>query len=332
MSNLRRRREALGLTQGTLASRAGVSRQLVGSVESGRHLPRVDAALALATALGCEVGDLFTSRVEPAVFDARSGREPDEGSIVRLGRVGDRFISAPVRTSVAGFEPGDALVEADGIRHLTNLDPGFVVLGCEPGLVVLEQMLRERGVAAVSVSSSSAGAIDALSAGRAHAAVVHGPVGDLPVPPVPVERYRLTSWQVGLAAPPDAAEEWWLDALHRDVVVIQRERGAGVQRTFESARTAGGPPDGPIVGSHLEAARRSVITGNPSVTIEPAALAVGAAFHPLDTHQAELWVDARWAGSDEVESAMAVIGDVRFARRLTSVGGYDLAGSGSRVA
>ena len=42
--------EPMGMSQVELAARAGVSRQLIGAAEAGRHLPRVDAALASGAA------------------------------------------------------------------------------------------------------------------------------------------------------------------------------------------------------------------------------------------------------------------------------------------
>ena len=87
-------RRARGLSQSELASRAGVSRQLVGAAENGRNLPRVDAALAIAEVLGVDVADLFGA--EPAAVDAVTGLEPPDGSLVRLSRVGDRVVTGAV--------------------------------------------------------------------------------------------------------------------------------------------------------------------------------------------------------------------------------------------
>ena len=61
MSRLRRYRESAGLTQSELANRARVSRQLIGAAESGRNLPRVDAAVAIAAALNMPVEALFAT-------------------------------------------------------------------------------------------------------------------------------------------------------------------------------------------------------------------------------------------------------------------------------
>ncbi len=327
---LRRRREAAGLTQAELAARAGVSRQLVSAVESGRHLPRVDAALALAEALGVGVDVLFGPA--PSPVDVVTGAPPLEGTLVRVGRVGEQTVTAPIRAAGEGWEVADGLIEGGELTVLASTAPGPVAAGCEPGLVVAEGLLRERGRGAVAVAASSATALEALRAGRVHVAVVHAPE---PVPPrdLDVVRFGLARWQVGLAGPADARGAWWRSALAGGVPVVQREPGAGVQQAFERALSpeASDVP-GPRVATHLEAARRAITTGMPAVTIEPAALAFGAGFHALEVHRAEMWVRPEYLADPAVVELLDVIDGRRFRRRLEAVGGYDLADLGVRVA
>lgn len=332
MSVLRQAREGSGMTQADLATRAGMSRQMVGAIEAGRHLPRVDAALSLARALGVEVGTLFPSPTE--AIDAITGKPLQSGSLVRIGWVGDRAVTAPAGTGADGWDVADGATQDGALVAFDRRPPGLVVAGCEPGLAVLERLLRERGMGAVAVSASSTAARSALSAGRLHAAVVHGAPGDrYPVPDNPdVTRVRLASWRVGLAAPIDAPGDWWRKALSGAVPVVQREPGAGVQQAFMGAIESEDQIPGPVVGSHLAAARLSLATGLAAVTIEPAALAVGAGFHPLEVHDAQLWIAGAWIHDRVVTEALATIGERRFTARLVGIGGYDLSQSGSRAA
>ena len=323
-------RERAGLTQAELAARAGVSRQLVGAVEAGRHLPRVDAALALADILGVDVGILFGTT--PIPVDVASGATPPDGQLVRVGHVGALTVTTPARAGSDGWEVADGVIENGRIVGLGRMAPGPVLAGCEPGLALLEALLRERGRGAVAVNASSSTAVEALRSGRVHIGVVHGAA---PRPPedLAVDRFKLSSWRVGLAGPAEAPTDWWQRALTGETPVVQREDGAGVQQAFLRARVPGlDRAEGPRVGTHLEAARRAVLTGLPAVTIEPAAVAVGAAFHPLEVHRAEMWVDARHRGEPPVVEALEVISERRFRRRLEAVGGYDLEGLGERVA
>ena len=52
-------RRGRGLSQRTLAEAAGITRQAVGAIESGRMQPSVGIALALGRALGMTVEELF---------------------------------------------------------------------------------------------------------------------------------------------------------------------------------------------------------------------------------------------------------------------------------
>ncbi|MDJ0923236.1 MAG: helix-turn-helix domain-containing protein [Acidimicrobiia bacterium] len=328
---LREERLRAGFTQAELAARAGVSRQLVGSVETGRHVPRVDAALALAEALGLDVGELFAAEAETK--DIISGLVPAEGEAVRYSRVGDQVVTAPARVGPDGWDVADGLIEDGSVAVAMRPALGFAVAGCEPGLEVLERILREQGVGAVAATASSQAAIAALQAGRLHAAVVHAPdpTSVYKRDDATVARYQLARWRAGLAAAADTGPTWWQDALHGRVAVVQREAGAGVQRAFENATVADLPIPGPRVHSHIAAARRAAISGLPAVTIEPAALAAGIRFHALEDHAVELWVVGERLADAGVAAAMEVLVGTRFRQRLASIGGYDLTDIGKRV-
>ena len=327
-TNLRMLRETTGLTQTALAVRAGVSRQLVGAVEAGRHLPRVDAALALAAALAVNVDDLFVA--DTRAVDIVSGTPPRDGTLVRAALVGERIVTAAARIGPDGWDVADGVVEAGEFSPFDRTRQGPVLAGCEPGLELVERLLREGGIGAVTVGASSASARAALAAGRVHGAVVHG-AGVLPAHEDAV-CVHIARWRVGLAAGKDATPGWSGDALAGRLAVVQREEGAGVQHAFENALEVAGPVAGPRVGSHLEAARRAVLTGLPAVTIEPAALAVGATFHPLEVHQAQLLIAIDWIEEASVAAALDVLASRRFQDRLAAIGGYDLDGCGTRAA
>jgi transcriptional regulator with XRE-family HTH domain len=103
---IRRLRLARGLTQVQLAELADASRQLVGA---DRHLPRVDAAVRLAAALSTSVEELLPPETRTTVGVLA---EPEEGALVRVGRVGDRLVSVPAAGSA------DAQVHDGAVRLL----------------------------------------------------------------------------------------------------------------------------------------------------------------------------------------------------------------------
>jgi putative transcriptional regulator len=59
VNSLKDERARLGLTQGELAERAGVSRKTVNTVENGVFVPSTILALKLAAVLGRRVEDIF---------------------------------------------------------------------------------------------------------------------------------------------------------------------------------------------------------------------------------------------------------------------------------
>lgn len=329
---LRAARDRAGWTQAQLADRAGVSRQLVAAVEAGRNLPRVDAAVGLASALGVGVETLFgPDPTEPAMPVV--GPPPPAGSPVLVGRIGRRLVCAAAGPGEA-WPLADGVARAGGIDLLGDTTPGTVLAGCDPALGLAAELAAARGgPRLVPVAAGTRAALEALTAGRAHAAVVHGPQGRLPAPPAEpvVRRVHLARWRVGLAAPHPAPD--WPAVLAGAGPVVQREPGASAQQAFLQALDAAGgrPPDGPLARGHRDAAAQAAHQGLPAVTIEPAALAAGLAFHPLEVHVAEVWMDRRWLA----EPGLQALGDLLtwpgFHRRLGLVGGYDLSGCGSEL-
>ena len=343
-----RARLAAGLSQEELASRAGISRQALGALERGRHLPRVDAAINLARALGTSVETLVGARstlARDVLFGVLG-----EGQPVRAARVGERVVATPV----PGAGEGEQWGAADGVIRYGTVEPfdrgeldAFVLVGCDPAIGMMAQLGPPSGSGRLlGVSASSAAAHRALVAGRAHAAVVHDRVdaeaadGDPSVPadgPEDEDRpdthtaadpgpaFPLARWRVGIAAPAEAPDRL-AAALRGECRVVQRDAGAGAQAAFERAlrREGATTPAGPLAAGHLDAAMTTRRTGEPSVTIEPVARAVGLAFHPLELHAVTLLI-----GADHLDHAGArvlaeLLGGVRLRRRLLAFEGYEL--------
>ncbi len=333
-SLLRAARRRSGLTQAELANRAGVSRALVSAIESGRHVPSVSAALGLAEALGETVESLFSpTRPSPEVVGV-DGLPLRSGALGRVGRVGEVAVAAPLAARSSLLWPLPEFVADDlGASLLPGASAdGFVVAGCEPALGIAEGLLDGRGPARlVAVPCSTAVALDALTAGRCHAAVVHGRPGDLEPPETPaVERWHLARWRVGLGH--GAHGRASLEELASGDVV-SREPGAASQRAFERAAAGARakPAGGLVAAGHLDAARIGVHSGRPAVTYEPAAVRFGLRFLPLETHSVELWIASAWREHPGAQALLGLLGSAAFRKRVEAVGAYDLAGCGNAV-
>ncbi len=55
---IRKRREALGLSQGELAKKVGVSQPMINQIEWGRKSPTMKLGTRIADALGCTLDDI----------------------------------------------------------------------------------------------------------------------------------------------------------------------------------------------------------------------------------------------------------------------------------
>lgn len=331
-SSLREARAAAGLSQVALAAASGVSRQSVGAIESGLHRPSVDAALALARAVGRSVEDVFGSAQADA--EAVVGPRLQDGRPVLAARVGDRVVYAAAETalSIEGWPQANAVLERGRPRLLPGADlDGFVIVGCDPALGSLAAMLPRSGPRRlIALSGSTTTALDAMRSGQAHGALVHDRSGRLPAPPAGVLRLHLARWRVGVASRGRRARSIG-ELCDRQGPVVQREPGASSQKAFAAAVASHGgePLRGPIASGHVEVARRVAAGAAAGVTIEPAALQFGLAFTGLEEHVAELWVDCRWRAHPAAEAMASTLRSAAFQSRLALIEGYELAGCGA---
>lgn len=335
--SLRDLRLECGLTQEQLAARAGVSRQLVAAVEAGRNTPAVDAALGLANALGTSVEELFAAPV-PVVVPALGGRLRD-GAPLRIGRVGGRLVAAELADhGVAGasWARPDGVAAGGELRLFPGAsEAGVVLAGCDPAFGIAERMLDGLGVRSLlSISAPTGAALRALGAGWLHAAVVHGAEHELPESPVPVKRWHVASWEVGLALAPALGSGSFEAVVGGPAPLAQREPAAASQQAFERACAAAGveaPVPGRVAAGHLDAARVAEILSGAGVTTAAAAHAFGLRFLALEQHVVELWVAERWVGHPGVGALLELLSSSAFADRVSHFGGYDLSRCGVAV-
>jgi DNA-binding XRE family transcriptional regulator len=288
-----RLREERGWSQRELAEKAGVSRHLIGALESGRHTPAVDAALRLAGVLGTTVEALFAPAADEVEAVPVLAGAPSSGPAV-VDRVGATQVYAVVdpATGLDAWASADAVADRGRLRMLHPVEQdAFVVLGCDPAVGLAAAMLRARGHAVVAVHGSSAQAIEALEAGRAHAACVHGPADSLSRPVASAVGWRLGSWQVGLAAPDDHSPVALEDVAAGRMPLVRREASTSSQLSLERALARLGSLDasgGTVAAGHLDAARQAAAGHGAAVTMTAAAAAFALPFTPIEEHQVAL--------------------------------------------
>lgn len=332
-------RDARGWSQAELARRAGVSRQLVSAVEAGRHVPNVTAAIGLARALNVTVEVLFSPACDEDAVDV-FGQSSRAGTPLLTARVGDRLVAVPVVYGVDSAESWGVADAAWGDPALQWLPGGsaaeLLISGCDPIMGMLAGLVDRTGHRVIAVHASTGRSVEALAAGRVHGVLVHARTGDLPEPPVAVRRWRVASWQVGLAAQPGRSAPPSIDELAgRQATVVQRDPGAGTQRALSRAlRAAGAPTDlpGPIGDGHIDVARRLTYGGGAAgVVMEAAAVAFDLGFAPLERHDVELWLAEPWAGLPAATELLNVLNSPALTQRSRLLGGYDATGCGTEL-
>lgn len=330
------RRRALGLTQTELALATRLSRPLISAVETDRHVPSVKAALAIADVLGATVEDVFGAPASPETHVPVLGTAPAGNVPVLAGRVGDLLAYHPLADRGAGgtsWDRADGIYANGRVDLFDDADPsGFVVAGCEPAIGLAAALLPSAGPQRlVAISASSADALEALNAGRTHAAVVHGRPGHLRRGSRPVRKYLLADWQVGLASRVGLPSELEQLASGR-LKAARRDPGAESQRALERALAPYGGAaklKGTPAAGHLDAARRvadgSVDVG---VTMEAAALVYGLVFAPLEHHRVELRIVEEWQDHPGARALLDLFFSGSFRRRIDALGGYDMSQAG----
>ena len=329
---LRRARERARLSQAELADQAGVSRQLIGSAEAGRHAPAVDTALRIAGVLGESVEALFGA--EALAWSTVHGAPLREGELVVVGRVGERLCASPLEDpndGEAGWAAPDGVVEGGEIRLMPGANPNaLVVVGCDPVLGLCERLLSRGGARrVVAVSGSTGSGLDALRADRAHAAVVHGPAGGLPDSPEGVLRVHLARWRVGVGVGGVRPARSLGEILEREIPLVQRDTSASSQQALARAVGDVAPAPAARASGHVDAARRAAIGGCAAVTFEPAAYRHGLHFLPLETHSVELWIGRPWVDHPGANALIDLLGSAVLRDRVGLIGGYDLDDCGS---
>jgi molybdopterin molybdotransferase/putative molybdopterin biosynthesis protein len=350
------------LTQHQLARRAGLSRQALNALETGRSEPSTAAALRLAAALQCRVEDLFWLEDAPELVRAKLAAPGRRGSRVALADVAGSWIAHPLATgNLASLQlPADGVLrervgsteaKVRALRPLAAMRANLLAVGCDPALGLLSARLAERSVRLVWLDAASEPALQALSRGHAHLAGAHlldEASGEFNVPFVralfPGRRMlvvTLAAWEEGFAVARGnpLRIRHAADLARPAVRLVNRAFGAGARRLLDRLLVRAGVPATAIQGyertvrGHLDVAH-AVASGTADVGIVPRAVAraQGLDFVPLSRERFDLVLPFELAEDHRVARTLDTLGSRSFRRELAALGGYDAARSGRVVA
>jgi len=357
-ARLRLARQARGYSQQQLAGMAGVSRQAVSSVEAGHSDPSLRVALALASALGITVEELFgPGEAPPPVTAQPVAPLGPPGARVTLAPMDDSFVALPLagdQGTPAGFAAAGGVVAGRGgeVLPIGPPRPTLVVAGCDPALPLLEIPLArlDPPVGFTWWACGSREALRLAAAGLVHAAGAHlrGAAGEYNTGPARdslrqggAEVLGFAAWREGLALRPEMARQvgGLADVASHGLRLVNREKGAEARRVLdrEAARLGVAPESlagyGTRVTGHLQvAAAIAAGLADTGVASEPAAIAYGLAFLPLAAERFDLVIPAAQAGSREVHALRKVLASPWLLTQLDSLPGYDPSRCGDQVA
>ncbi|MDR5683632.1 MAG: substrate-binding domain-containing protein [Armatimonadota bacterium] len=343
-------RESRGLSQVELARLAGLSRQALSAIESGRYLPNTAVALRLAGAMGCAVEELFATPA-PSTVKVRLA-EDAPAHRVRLGRVRSQLVAWPLWGSSAPVPSDGAVAGRAGRLATVDLFSGSAVAeqtvflgGCDPALRIAAALAESSGsVRAHWIPANSVRALGALRDGLVHVAGTHlHPPGD----PEGVQTIRRTlgrkpavvvsvsRWVEGVMLRPGIRIRGPEDLLQRGVRVVNRDPGSGSRLVLDQWLGGAGVPAESLDGyrrelsSHLavaEAITGGLADAGPGVL--PVALLYGLEFLPLAEQRYDLVIPQDLTDTAPVRILMDVFTGRRFREELKAIGGYDPAPAG----
>ena len=359
-NHIRRERERLGLSQQALADRAGVSRQAIIAIESGKSVPSTVLGLRIARALRSQVEDLFSLRAEAGLAarlaPGRDGAEPPTvgvGARVALGEVDGRWAAHRLPQDASVAADGLVAAEASGrtavvrpLADVAQLRRNVLVAGCAPLLGGLARRVGDAPDArATWLPASSARALELLEAGLIHVAGVHSGEA-LPgednaaltrraLPGTRALLVALTRWRLGLvvSAGNPLRIRSGADLLRPGLRLAQREEGAGAHKLVTALLAAEGVErstlPGPFAAGHAEVAQLVRCgAADVGVAIEGVALAAGLGFVPLVEERFDLVVRADLAGEAPVSRLLETLSDAGFRADAAQLPGYDTASCG----
>ncbi|HTJ26051.1 MAG TPA: substrate-binding domain-containing protein [Candidatus Limnocylindria bacterium] len=338
--SLEARRRERGISQRELALAAGLTRQAIGAIESGRAQPSIAVAFSLARVLDTTVEELFASARE----QAEAGEEPrdDPGatpSRFAAARVGERIVTRALAGELLATEP--AQDEGPGVEST------IFVAGCDTGIGLLAGHLNlaARGYRAIWFSATNRTALADLRTGRAHVAAIHGTDEELRrvLAARGTARHRAIAfaaqdegWLIGRGNPRgfrDAAQ-----VLRASVTIANRPRGSAARALLDAQLRAARrePETVPGYARELDGqldAGRAVSAGfaDAAIGLRSVARLFDLQFLPLRAERVVLVVPETHLAHPGVAALLETLRGEAFRRDLGALGAYDVGSTGEVV-
>jgi putative molybdopterin biosynthesis protein len=365
-------RQKRGISAAQLARTVGVTRQTIYAMEAGSYVPNTAVALRLAQALEVKVEDLFTlPQAEPTGLRSEEvtllpGSEAlNPGQPVQLCRVNKRLVASPPSPVPWYFPVSDAVVVSpptstkapkngrtdvqvfDAVDDFRNR---ILIAGCDPGISVLAHHLQAAGVELVLAHRNSSQSLTLLKEGCVHIAGTHlrdESSGESNLPEIgrmfaknAVAVVTFAVWEEGIvtAAGNPKNIKAIEDLARRDVIIVNREKGAGSRALLDSnlkrlkidSKNVRGYDR--VAAGHLQAAWQ-VQSGQADscIATRAAARVFGLGFVPLVSERYDLAIRRQYLDTPSIQTLLDTLNRSNYRRELESLGGYDTRATGQRL-
>jgi putative molybdopterin biosynthesis protein len=361
-NRLKTLRLATGLSQGQLASMAGVTRQAVYAIEAQQYLPTTAVALRLAAALSHRVEDLFSLVSSGEIIEGEMlGRLlPQARTRVKVARIGNRIVVRPVAEfgDVLNFTvPADGLllegrvrqamrnrVRVELLRERRVITDTVVVGGCDPAIFLLGDYLKRRtqDASVVGWTMGSMAALDALKRREVHVAGLHLVDQKSGESNLPYLRRRLTGrfmvvtfarWQEGLVVQSGNPKSirGIEDLARKNIRIVNREQGSGARLLLDRRLAALGMRPTNLAGYHQEAGSHLEVAkliaqkqADAGIGVKPAARLLGLSFIPLQEERYDLVIPKEYLDQHPaLRQFLDTLVTRSFRTEIDALGGYD---------
>lgn len=342
-NRVRGRRLVAGWSQAELASRAGISRAAVSAIEMERLDPSVTSALAIATALGCQVEELFGATA-PCAEDRQWAWPP----VSETGRYWRAQVGQQVWHYAIDISSSSANAH-DGVYQDHRPTPGdagsalstLVLATCDPTTHLLaSQLRRDADVRLLAFTRSSREALQLLAEGKVHAAGIHlasaahaernaDAVRELLGSAYTLVRVAL--WEEGLVTPQSLGVKSTRSAVAAKLRWIGRQPGSGAQQCLDEILGDRRAPRQRAQDHRgvVEALRNG--WADAGVTLRILGEEAGLRFLSVRREAYDLCFPQSFANDRRILALLRVLRSAEFRRKLGECSGYDTATTGEIV-
>ena len=287
-NHLKAVRSKQGFSQSELASRAGITRQAISSIESNLYLPTTAVALRLASVLTCRVEDLFglvptEDVIEGELIGPHPPHDPNTSSVrVKVSTIGRRTVVRPVAdlgellsfaVPADGYitdspaTPSGTRVRVKLARDREAIQQEIFIAGCDPAIFLAGEYLRRHKdqTTVVGWPMGSTAALQALQRGEVHVAGLHlfdPSTGESNLPFLrqhlngsAYEIVTFATWEEGLLVRKGnpLSIRTAADLAQPTVALVNREEGSGARLLLDQRLQASG-----VLPAHIQGYDRIV--------------------------------------------------------------------------